>query len=131
MTYIKQPRSHFRHYFKNNRQEYYNRLNAVRQTGDWEGWLEFFLTGIAETADQIVETSQHIEAIFETDPNKIATLKRAGIRARAAHTLLRHKAIISSMDAAQQMGVTIQTARAALIDLKGLGIVHDIECSPN
>ncbi len=123
---IKQPMLYLSLYFKNNRQEYYNRLNAVRQTGDWEGWLEFFLTGIADTADQIVETSQHIEATFETDLNKIATLKRAGIRARAAHTLLRHKAIISSMNAAQQMGVTIQTARAALIDLKGLGIVHDI-----
>jgi len=30
------------------------------------------------------------------------------------------------MDAAKKMGKTIQTARAALIDLKGLGIVHDI-----
>ncbi len=123
---LKQPLLYLSLFFKNNRQEYYNRLSAVRQTGDWEGWLEFFLTGVAETADQVVETSQEIERLFTSDLKSIATLKRAGIRARVAHDALRHKAIISAIDAAKYMNSTVQTARAALIDLKELGIVNDI-----
>src|SRR5437867_3187519 len=33
---LKQPLLYLSLYFKDNRQEYYDRLNAVRQTGDWE-----------------------------------------------------------------------------------------------
>lgn len=123
---LKQPLLYISLFFKNNRLEYYDRLSAVRQAGDWEGWLTFFLTGVAETADQVVETSREIERLFISDQKNMAVLKRAGIRARAAHEALRHKAIISASAAAEYMHTTVQTARAALMDLKKLGIVNDI-----
>ena len=55
MGNLKEPLLYLSLYFKNNRPAYYERLSAMRTAGDWEGWLEFFLTGVAETADQIVE----------------------------------------------------------------------------
>lgn len=126
MGNLKQPLLYLSLFFKNNREEYYHRLSAVRQKGDWEGWLEFFLTGVAETAAQVVETSQEIERLFTSDLIQITSLKRAGIRARLAHDALRHKVIISANDTALFMQSTVQTARAALNDLKTLGIVSDI-----
>lgn len=123
---MKQPWLYLSLFFKNNREEYYHRLNAVRQTGDWEGWLDFFLQGVAETADQVVETSQSISALFAADKTKIASLKRAGITAGHAHELLTRKAMISATDAAEVMDVSVPTARAALNNLKSLDIVKDI-----
>ena len=123
---LKQPLLYLSLFFKNNRQEYYNRLSAVRQKGDWEGWLQFFLTGVAETADQVLQTSKKIDKLFISDLQLITTLKRAGIRARSAQEVLRKKAIISALDAAKQMNTTIQTSRAALKDLTELGIAHEI-----
>jgi Fic family protein len=123
---LKQPWLYLSLFFKNNREEYYQRLNAVRQTGDWEGWLDFFLQGVAETADQVVATSQKISELFARDQEKIATLKRAAISAGAVHKLLRRKAMISAIDAAKILEVTVPTARAALNNLKELGIVNDI-----
>jgi Fic family protein len=123
---LKEPVLYLSLFFKNNRQEYYERLSAVRQSGDWEGWLEFFLTGIAETANQVVETSQAISALFTDDTAKIKDLKRAGINAGLVHSLLRAKAIISAIDASKALDVTVATARAALNNLKELGIVRDI-----
>jgi Fic family protein len=123
---LKQPLLYLSLYFKNNRQEYYNRLNAVRQTGDWEDWLKFFFTGVAQTADQVVETSQAISALFAADLAKTEGLKRAGISARQVHGLLRRKAIVSAIDAAKALEITVPTARAALNNLKELGIVRDI-----
>ena len=41
---------------KTNRTEYCRLLQGVRETGDWEAWLDFFLTGVAETANQAFET---------------------------------------------------------------------------
>lgn len=123
---LKQPTLYLSLFFKNNREVYYERLNAVRQTGDWEGWLDFFLTGVAQTADQVVETSQAISKLFHTDRKKIKTLKRAAINAERLYELLRQKAILSAIDAAEKLDISIPTARTALGHLKDLGIVHDI-----
>ena len=41
-------------FFKRHRDDYYRRLNAVRIDGDWEGWLDFFLDGVATIADEAV-----------------------------------------------------------------------------
>jgi Fic family protein len=126
MGNLKQPALYLSLFFKNNRQEYYERLNAVRQTGDWEGWLKFFLTGVAETAGQVVDTSHAIAALFAGDLAKIEGLKRAGISAREVHALLRSKAVVSAIDAAKALSLTVPTTRTALNNLKELGIVHDI-----
>jgi len=123
---LKQPWLYLSLFFKNNREEYYQRLSAVRQTGDWEGWLGFFLQGVAETADQVVTTSQKISELFAADKERITSLKRAGISAGQVHDVLRRKAMISSIDAASAIGVTVPTARAALNNLKSLNIVCDV-----
>ena len=123
---LKQPLLYLSLFFKNNRQQYYEGLNAVRQTGDWEGWLDFFLTGVAETANQVIETTHAISALFAADAEKIKSLKRAGINARKVHGLLRARAIISSIEAAKSLNLTAPTARAALTNLKELGVVSEI-----
>ena len=123
---IKKPWLYLSLFLKNNREEYYERLNAVRHKGDWEGWLDFFLHGVAETADQVVTTSQRISALFATDGVKIASLKRAATSAAQAHEVLRSKAIVSAIEAAKILGASVPTARAALQNLQKLGIVRDL-----
>jgi Fic family protein len=120
---MKKPWLYLSLFFKNNREEYYERLNAVRQKGDWEGWLDFFLHGVAETADQVVTTSQKISQLFASDGIKITTLKRAAASATQAHEVLRKKAMTTAIEAAQVLGVSVPTARAALQNLHKLGMV--------
>jgi Fic family protein len=50
-------------FLKTHRQEYYRRLGAVRTEGDWEGWLSFFLEGVAVVADEAVVTARQLHAI--------------------------------------------------------------------
>lgn len=126
---LRQPNLYLSLFFKNNRQEYYSRLSAVRTAGDWEGWLDFFLQGVAETSNQVVQTSQAISALFKADQDKIAPLKRAGITARQAHTQLQKVAISNAINMAAALDVSVPTARLALNNLKELGIVKDIQGS--
>ncbi len=88
--------------------------------GDWEGWLDFFLHGVAETSNQVVQTSQAISALFKTDQDKIATLKCAGITARQAHAQLQKTAISNAINMATVLNVSVPTARLALNNLKGI-----------
>ena len=50
-------------FLKRHRQEYYRRLNAVRVSGDWEGWIDFFLDGVATIADEAVSTARDLFAL--------------------------------------------------------------------
>lgn len=47
-------------FFKRHRDEYYRRLNAVRTDGDGEGWLDFFLDGVATIADEAVASAREL-----------------------------------------------------------------------
>jgi len=82
---------------------------------------------VAETADQVVTTSQKISELFAADKERTISLKRAGISAGQVHDVLRRKAMISAIDAASKVGVSVPTARAALNNLKSLNIVSDVK----
>ena len=110
-------------FFKNNRSLYYEKLNAVRTAGDWEGWLKFFLTGFIETSDQVFEISKAISNLYKSDFTKTERLKRARLSAHSVHKLLQKRAITSATYAAKSLSVSVPTARAALNNLKDLNIV--------
>jgi len=59
------PVLYISHYFKRHRDEYYRLLQSVRDTGDWESWLKFFLTGMAEVSREATETARTIVALRE------------------------------------------------------------------
>jgi Fic family protein len=62
---LRAPLLYLSYYFKLHRAEYYDRLMAVRLRGDWEGWLRFFLRGVAETAEQASDTAERIFELRE------------------------------------------------------------------
>jgi Fic family protein len=63
-------------FLKQRRPEYYDLLDGVRLRGDWESWLEFFLTGIRDTAEQAISSARRILTVFERDRRKIEELGR-------------------------------------------------------
>jgi len=62
---LHKPVLYLSHYFKRYRQDYYDRLQAVRDAGDWEGWLGFFLRGVTDVSAQATETVRRILALRE------------------------------------------------------------------
>ncbi len=58
--HLSRPLLYPSYYFKRNRIEYYERLQAVRDKGEWEPWLFFFLNGMYEASTEAIETSMKI-----------------------------------------------------------------------
>lgn len=67
-------------FLKQHRAEYYRRLSAVREEGDWEGWLAFFLEGVAVVADEAVGTARRL--------HEVVTAGRAALLARPDATVI-------------------------------------------
>lgn len=73
---LSKPLLYLSAFFKKHRQEYYNRLHAVHESDDIEGWLEFFFEGIVETSAEAIETARKILKLREEDTRKVAELGR-------------------------------------------------------
>ena len=66
-------------------------MNGIRENGDWERWLDFFLEAVIETAKESNEIILNLHNQIESDRAKIATLGRASTSALAVHqAMLRH-----------------------------------------
>jgi len=60
---LKHPMLYISDYFKRYRQEYYERLQRVRDHDDWEGWMQFFLKGLQTVALEATETARRIQTM--------------------------------------------------------------------
>jgi Fic family protein len=63
---LQQPLLYLSHYFKLHRTEYYDRLMAIRNDGNWEGWLKFFLRGVHQVSEQATNTVRAILGLRDT-----------------------------------------------------------------
>jgi Fic family protein len=57
---LQRPLLYLSLYPKSNRSDYYRLLQKVRTDGAWKAWLDFFLVGVADTANQAFEAATRI-----------------------------------------------------------------------
>ncbi len=123
---LKEPMLYLSLYFKQRRAQYYDLLQAVRDRGDWEAWVEFFLTGVIETANEAVETARQLFTLFEEDRARIRSLGRPAASMLRVHDLLQRQPIIGIVPASKELKVTHPTVMKALANLQELKIVHEV-----
>ena len=122
---LREPILYLSLYFKMNRQKYYELLDRVRTHGDWETWLEFFLTGVKETAEQAADTSRKILALIESDRRQIESLGRPASSVLRVHQHLQRKPIITIPATAEHMSLSAPTVAKALEHMVELGMVRE------
>ena len=113
-------------YLKQNRGRYYDLLQQVRLTGDWEAWIAFFLEGIRDTADGAVATAQKLLKLFDTDRSAIEQLGRRSNSALRVHEALKNQVILTISEAGERTGLTFATASKGLERLLELGIAREL-----
>ena len=123
---LRKPLLYLSLYLKTHREDYYRLLQEVREHGAWEAWLEFFLTGVADTANQAFDAATRIVELFKEDRERIAAKsKRAGSALRV-HGLLQQNPYVTANRLVECTGLTAPTVNAALADLERLGIVEEV-----
>ena len=123
---LQEPILYLSLYFKTHRQTYYELLQRVRLEGVWEIWLEFFLTGVLQTATQAVQTSKAMLELLETDRRKLEGLKQASSVTLQIHQYLQRKLYVTAPVLSQHLGITAKTILSALEKLQGLGMIREI-----
>lgn len=123
---LREPSLYLSLYFKRRRADYYDRLNAVRVQGDWEGWLGFFLDGVAETATQAVDTAQRLLALLARDRARIAALGARAGNVGLVFEQFARRVVLNVPQAAPHLPLSAPTIRAAVRKLEELEILNEL-----
>jgi Fic family protein len=113
-------------YFKEHHSYYYELLNGVREKGDWEAWIDFFLEGVEQTALDAVGTAQKLVRLLREDEE---TISRSGRQAnsmlRCLH-ILSHRPIETIRGICDTTHLSYPSVSKAITRLEALGIVKEI-----
>ena len=124
---LPKPVLYLSHFFKGNRQEYYERLQTVRDHGDWEGWLTFFLRGVTEVSIEAAETARRILVLREQHRGAVTThLGRAAGNGHRVLESLFDKPIVAVSDVQKTMGSTFPAANKLVARLEKIGILKEV-----
>ena len=123
---LRQPLLYISLHFKEHRRTYYELLNRVRETGDWETWLEFFADAISTSATQAASSARRLLDLSSTDAQHIEKLGRAAASALAVHRSLQRQPLATSASLVKTTGLTAATVNKSLAHLERLGIVTEL-----
>jgi len=101
-------------FFKRHRDEYYRRLGAVRTEGDWEGWTDFFLDGVATIADEAVESARELFALVGTDRVRVLGFGTTSVTAVRLFELLPRHPVVTVASAMKLVKASKPTATRAI-----------------
>jgi Fic family protein len=110
-------------FFKRHREDYYRRLNAVRVDGDWEGWLDFFLDGVATIADEAVASARELFALVASDRTRVLAQEGMSIMALKLFELLPSHPVVTVASAMRLVNTTKPTAGRAIELLVAGGVL--------
>jgi Fic family protein len=112
-------------FLRRNRAEYYDRLMAVRDSGDWEGWMKFFLRGVAETAEEATKTVRAILDL-QTEHRKMMEAAGLGMNGMRLQDLLLAQPWMTVGMAAERLSVTFPTANRLIERFSELGLLVEV-----
>lgn len=123
---LQRPLLYLSVYLKQHRDEYYNRLQAIRDNGDWEEWIAFFLKAVISTAEESATTVRRIIELRES--HRTTLLQYLG-GSTVALSLLDHlfkSPYVTVRTAAGLLDVSYTTANTLIADMVELGLLTEI-----
>ena len=123
---LKEPLLYLSLYFKIHKQTYYDLLQKVRKTGDWESWIEFFLKGVIETSNQAIFTAKEILSLFDRDLKKIEEKSKPTVSILTVYTYLKSNPISDTSKIKEACNVSLPTVLRSLATLEKLGVIKEI-----
>jgi Fic family protein len=123
---LSRPLLYLSHFFKQHRSEYYDKLQAVRDTGAWESWLKFFLVGVAEVASEATDTARKIAALRE-DHRAIITsnLGRGAGKGLVLLEQLFFRPIVNVNTVMSITGLSVARANTLVAEFERIGLLHE------
>lgn len=120
------PSLYLSYYLKEHRIEYYDRMTAIRETGDYEQWIKFFLEGIYLSGKYAIETADKLIALQEANCKLIENEKHSKKVLETMMSIFKYiqiHPIIKIGKTAKELSLSYNTVSAAVGRFEKLGIL--------
>ncbi|MDR1603177.1 MAG: Fic family protein [Gracilibacteraceae bacterium] len=124
---ISTPVLYISYFLKRNRIEYYDRLTYVRAEGDYEQWVNFFLSAIKESAEDAIAAIDKLSALHMTNTELVACMGRSAKTLKKVFSYLEEHPIIEIKKTAAALGISFNTVASAINRLLEAGILVQTE----
>ena len=122
---LREPVLYLSLFFKKHRRLYYDRLNETRESEGWTAWLDFFLQGVRDTANQAARTAGNIDRLFNADKEKIERFGRGAASALMVYRYAQANPLFSIKNAAHEMKMSFSTRSVAVDRMIKAGILRE------
>jgi Fic family protein len=122
---LREPVLYLSLFFKKHRRLYYDRLNGTRGSEGWSEWLDFFLQGVRDTANQAARMAVSIDRLFRKDKEKIELFGRGAASALLIYRYAQANPLLSIKNAAREMKVSFPTTSSAVARMSKAGILRE------
>lgn len=123
---LPEPLMYLSGYLKQHQSEYYRRLADIRTQGDWEGWVAFFLEGVAAAATDAERGIVAVASLVAADRRRLLQAPKAGPASYRLFEMLPMMPRFTIERVRQELGTSFPTANAAVKVLQDLGIVTEL-----
>ena len=123
------PTLYISYFLKRNRIEYYDRMMDVRLKGTFEQWVKFFLKGLAESAQDAMDTIDRLVAMHEKNAAKVQEVKSARKTVVKVFDYIEKCPIIDVRKTSTDLDISFNTASKAINSLIELGILQQTQDS--
>jgi len=123
---LRQPLLYLSLYFTRHKLDYYDRLMAIRDQGDWEGWLKFLLRGVAEVANQATDTARSILQLREEHRQLVSEQVRGSANGLRLLDLLYQRPVVTVALIASELAVSNPTANNLVDQFQAAGLLTEV-----
>ncbi len=123
--YLVYPLLYLSAFFEKYRNEYYERLQAVSEKGEWQAWIKFFLRAVAHQAKDAIDNSKIILSLLDRY-RKTLRDKKSSMYAVSLLEEIFLNPFVTIPYAARKLKTSYPTAKAAVDKLKACGILSEV-----
>ena len=122
---LRQPLLYLSSYFEQNRESYVEALQAVRERGELEQWLQFFLRGVARQATRAVESADALLRLRDDFRDRLRMARARGQSVDAAERLIGNP-FVTVPQLANELRVSRQGAQYIIASLKRAALIEPV-----
>lgn len=121
---LTQPLLYLSHFLKGNQLEYYQRLDAIRAEGDWEGWIKFFLEGVIKVSNQSIKNAEGLLALTTEHKQLLINSNASSQSLRLIDYLCKQPTVTVNM-VESELGCVYATAKSTINELEKLQLLTE------
>lgn len=122
---LEEPMLYLSAYLKTHQQEYYDRLMQVRNSGNYEAWVKFFLEGVITVSEQVVSTTKRLQQLERDHTDRLIAANAGQEGIRLLHYLMQQP-VVMVKDITKALKISYGKANKLIATFESTGLLQQI-----